>query len=167
MRSYALIITAEIFKNLRELKVASARRCVISLYDDYAKSRFRLAQEASLRPMTKAHDKMEAVLSGLMPDLVEIAEDYQFELVSCAEDLSTFGIRPGKCVDDDLINQVFGLSIQYRKDPVQRQACRCMLSQDIGRYNTCLFACQYCYATRNFEQANRYFSDHDSESPYL
>lgn len=42
-----------------------------------------------------------------------------------------------------------------------RPDCACCQERDIGRYDTCLFGCRYCYATRNLALARRYFSRHD------
>ncbi|MBQ5572025.1 MAG: DUF1848 family protein, partial [Bacteroidales bacterium] len=46
------------------------------------------------------------------------------------------------------------------RDKGQRTACGCMVSKDIGEYNTCPHLCEYCYANaskevavKNYEQA--------------
>lgn len=78
------------------------------------------------------------------------------QLATCAEkiDLSLYGIEHNHCIDPDLISRLapddpalhmwlFGAT----KDKGQRQACGCILSKDIGQYNTCSHGCLYCYAT--------------------
>ena len=35
------------------------------------------------------------------------------------------------------------------KYPGQRLACGCIMSKDIGEYNTCPHLCHYCYANAN------------------
>lgn len=146
-----------------------SQRCVVSLFDNYAKSRSRLSKIPLFMPLTQASNDFNSVVDALMPDMVEIAADNQFELVSCAEevDLQRYGINPEKCVDDALIHRVFGLDLENKKDPSQRPACRCLPSQDIGRYDTCPFGCQYCYANCSFDLARRYLRNHDSDQAYL
>ena len=91
------------------------------------------------------------------------------EIVSCAEeiDLQPFGVRPGKCIDDKLIADVFGLEVLGKKDATQRAACRCVTSRDIGMYDACLYGCRYCYATKDFDVAKANFEKHDPNSPSL
>jgi hypothetical protein len=84
---------------------------------------------------------------------------YGLEIYTCAE---PFEINPefakkNKCIDDELIQQLSNdLELQQFikilrsknciKDKGQRKFCNCMVSKDIGRYNSCMYACTYCYA---------------------
>ena len=45
--------------------------------------------------------------------------------------------------------------------------CKPALSRDIGMYESCLFGCRYCYATKNFEQAKANFDSHHPDSPSM
>ena len=104
-----------------------------------------------------------------MRRLAGLAGENGMEIVSCAEeiDLRPFGILPGKCVDDRVIAEAFGIEVPRTKDPAQRKACGCVVSRDVGMYESCLFGCQYCYATKSFDQARANFDSHDPDSPSL
>jgi hypothetical protein len=84
------------------------------------------------------------------------AGEYGISLTSCCEtiDLPEYGIGRNKCVDNELINELFGLNIAYKKDPGQRRSCGCCVSRDIGTYNSCLHDCVYCYAKRGRRKSN-------------
>ncbi|OGO42122.1 MAG: hypothetical protein A2W36_05155 [Chloroflexi bacterium RBG_16_58_14] len=145
-------------------------RSVISVVDIYKKANKRLRQlnEAG-SPIIPYRGKSDIHFDFLMNNLVESASQNGMEIVSCAEDLdlTPYGIRPGKCVDDEYIQKVFGLNVTHKKDPSQRAACGCVVSRDIGAYDTCLFGCQYCYATTSFERAHVNHAEHDPQSPSL
>ena len=68
-----------------------------------------------------------------MSHLAELARVNGMDIVSCAEeiDLRPFGIRPGKCVDNKVIADAFGVEVLKRKDPTQRKTCGCVVA---GQY---------------------------------
>ena len=96
---------------------------------------------------------------------------------TCGElkDLDRYDIEHNRCVDDRLIMKCFHhdrvlmdfigaryvepdmfanpsggwVLDDYRKDGGQRKACGCIMSKDIGEYNTCPHLCHYCYANTN------------------
>ena len=150
----------------RELR-GSTRRCVISVVDIYKKLQGRLLALADT-PAAFVDVPPES-LHRLLERLAAIAKDNGMEIVSCAEaeDWSTWGVPPGKCVDGGLLNRLFGISVANKKDPSQRDACGCIASRDIGAYDTCLFGCSYCYATSSFARARERFAGHDPEATGL
>lgn len=96
--------------------------------------------------------------------LQELNASMKLELATCGEqiDLSQFGIKKNRCIDPELIarlfhedkelmywlgyDDLFGAPTTFPKDSGQRAACGCILSKDIGAYNTCGHGCAYCYA---------------------
>jgi len=157
----------ENFGRLAESLRGHTCRVVVSIVDMYRKIEKRMkkleATAAAVRPCT-ADD-----LAALMRRLAELAGENGMEIVSCAEDvdLQPFGVLSGKCVDDRVIAEAFGIDVPRTKDPSQRKACGCVVSRDIGIYESCLFGCNYCYATKSFHQAKANFDSHDPKSPSL
>ncbi len=48
------------------------------------------------------------------------------------------------------------------RDKGQRQFCGCMVSKDIGEYNTCPHLCEYCYANASKEVAVKNWKQHEN-----
>ena len=112
---------------------------------------------------------MEEVALGLK----ELNKKWKLEISTCSEliDLDTFDITHNKCIDDDLMIKLFPEDKELMnflgveevapslfdentterkmiklKDKGQRKECGCIMSKDIGQYNTCPHGCNYCYA---------------------
>jgi len=107
-----------------------------------------------------------AAIKQIAQALQKANEKWQIQVATCAEpvNLSEFGIKPNKCIDDDLLRTLFAHdrelmtfldSLTIKKDGGQRKDCHCIPSKDIGMYNTCLHKCLYCYANTSAERVER------------
>lgn len=119
--------------------------------------------------------------------LQKLNKKWGLELATCAEkfDLNKYGINHNKCIDDDLMIDLFHqdeelmkfLGVEFTepslfdatttitktkkiKDKGQREACGCIMSKDIGEYNTCPHECVYCYANTSKEAAFTNYKSH-------
>jgi hypothetical protein len=142
-------------------------RSIISLVDLYRKTQQRLGALTGLGLEIFPWEARS--IAELIRVLVEMARSHGLDIYSCAEDhdLRAGGILPGKCIDDDYILKTFGIAVNGKKDSSQRKPCGCVVSKDIGIYNTCLAGCQYCYATTSFKQAKLNYLAHDPGSASL
>jgi hypothetical protein len=158
---------AENFQRLAESFRGHTRRVVISIVDIYRKIGARLKELEGTAAEVRPCDVEK--LAPLMLNLANLSRQNEMEIVSCAEeiDLRPFGILPGKCVDNRVLAEAFGIQVTGTKDPAQRKACGCVASRDIGMYESCLFGCRYCYATKSFDRARANFESHDPQSPSL
>jgi hypothetical protein len=140
---YGYSYHAEQFEEFCRTLGEKTEKCVISFVDSYRflKKNF---EELGIRELTAAE------ILGIAEILRPAAERYGLVLASCCEqaDLGGYNIGRTKCVDEELINRVFGLRLVYKKDPGQRRHCLCSASRDIGSYHSCRHGCRYCYAAR-------------------
>lgn len=59
-----------------------------------------------------------------------------------------------------LTTDTYAVKQRINKDRGQRQFCGCIVSKDIGQYNTCPHLCEYCYANTNKKAAYVNYKSH-------
>lgn len=131
----------------------------------------------------------EADMLQYAAGIQQLNQTWGYTLATCGEkiDIDAYGIVHNKCIDDDLMIKYFsddarlmeflGVEItggdlfnpektiikhRNNKDKGQRQFCGCIVSKDIGEYNTCAHLCEYCYANSSKEVALRNLREHKS-----
>ncbi len=163
-----ILLTSELdfgfhLRNFRKI-AADLKGCsgkvIISMADIYKKTERRLRALELVFP--EIQNKVKGI-EGFLSQTREIANDNNMKILCCAEEnkFEHIGIKEGKCIDDGLIENEFGIKLKYKKDSGQRKACRCARSRDIGINTTCLMGCEYCYATNSHQVAVENFKKHD------
>ena len=146
--------------------------------------------ESNLRKEGVSYNEFtKELMEDIAASLQQLNKKWGFDIATCSEkvDLSKFGISHNKCIDDDLIIKMFsndkalmdflGVEIEQPtlfdahhsvvkkkviKDKGQREDCGCIMSKDIGQYNTCPHECVYCYANTSKESARSNFKIHNT-----
>ena len=142
--------------------------------------------------MTDAQRK--EVGEGLVKIREDWAKDgWKVAMATCGEDFDydAYGIEHNCCIDGKLMERVFGedksliyylrtgelaepdlfgelppipVACKNLKDKGQRSACGCMISKDIGMYNTCRHFCVYCYANTSRDCVQNNAEKHNDQS---
>jgi DNA repair photolyase len=121
------------------------------------------------------------------------SEEWNLTLATCGEsiDLEKYGIEHNRCIDGELMERLFSedkelvyylrtgklpepdlfgnipeipIDRKDLKDKGQRKVCGCMISKDIGMYNTCRHFCVYCYANASKEVVLKNKERHNDNS---
>jgi DNA repair photolyase len=143
------------------------------------------------RNQIKYQEFTEGLMNDFANNLQILNRKWKFKIGTCAEKISLekYDIKHNKCIDDDLIIKLFHqdkilmdfLKVKIvepelfdsvkriektrdNKDKGQREYCGCIISKDIGEYNTCTHFCEYCYANTSRETVLQNWKRH-KENP--
>lgn len=144
-------------------------RVVVSVVNYYQKTRRNLKRLEAEGYRFETRLKANLELDELLRFMAKTAAGMGLEIFTCAEerDYTELGLKPGKCIDGDLLHKLWGVNRPWQKDPGQRPACGCVVSKDIGETDSCLHHCPYCYATQNPKLAAEKHQLHDPSSTAL
>lgn len=155
-------------KNVGDLLSGYTSKLVFSFADV---CNYKKVQNNLKRQNISHRDFTQSEIELLSSEISNFCSGWGIPAFTCGEkvDLSKFGIHHNKCIDDKLILKItnnhpdilrlFGLdspeqlsllepkpSLKSLKDKGQREECGCVISKDVGQYNTCPHRCVYCYA---------------------
>jgi DNA repair photolyase len=135
--------------------------CVISFIDLYAKTKRNF-------PGVREVTRKERITLG--EAFAKIGQAYGITIRTCCEgtDLEEYGVDISGCMTKPIIERATYCRLEVpKKKKSPREACNCLLGNDIGAYNTCGHGCIYCYANYNQETVRKNMRQHNPASPFL
>lgn len=143
------------------------RRCYFSFAVQYGKVKknFEIFMKKNniniIDPGTEERQNLARRLS-------EIALENNIQMYTCCGDyLIDDRIKKARCIDGEIIEQLFYPGgFQFKQKPTRKE-CGCTESRDIGVYDTCPHGCVYCYANMNKEKARMSYKSHDPDAAFL
>lgn len=150
------------FESMARALAGSTRHCIISFIDLYKKTRHNFP---------KAREVPHEVQQRLASSFVQIGQANGMEILSCLEDhsLSACGVNTGGCLAKEQIEKALAITLRPPSNETKqiRAGCDCLLSHDIGAYNSCAHLCRYCYANSSPAAVRGTMARHDPRSPLL
>ena len=118
----------------------------------------------------KIKDADDETKIEITKEFLKIAKKYNMNLRLCSKEkwLELYGVDVKGCMRlEDYENSINkNLNIKKRMD-ARKGYCACLLSNDIGMYNSCPHLCTYCYANGNKNMIINNYKLHDENSPLL
>ncbi len=135
-------------------------RCIFSFVELYKKIEFNMKELVLFT---------QEDMDFLAQNFGRIAAKYHIPIQTCAtnRNYSAYGIHSSACVTLDVLGRANGVKFKELRHSGMRSGCHCMVSHDIGAYDTCPNGCKYCYANKSAEIAQANYLTHDPQSPLL
>ena len=139
------------------------RCCYTSFVNLYGKVEKKLSRNRIVVGNDDLQSKKK--LANLMAD---VALKNGIELYSCCNDfLLNEKIKKARCIDANLLQELFGVDMSHFCLSPSRKECGCYKSIDLGLYDTCLHQCLYCYANNREDSIKKNYELHDPYYPAL
>lgn len=148
------------FEKMAEYLAGYTKVCVISFIDLYKKVQRNFPQVKEVA-LSKCID--------IGKEFARIGVKNGMIIKACAEGnfLAPYGIDCNGCMTAETYEAALGIKLNIPKTKPSRSGCGCLLSADIGAYNTCGHLCRYCYANSDRESVMMNMSSHNPLSPIL
>lgn len=150
------------FEKMARTLAGYTKTCVISFLDLYRKVE---------RNFPEARNVPQKDRIAIGKELIRIAAQYGMTVRPCAEgtELTTYGADCSGCMTIQTFETALHASLDVPKkyQNLKNRNCGCMLTADIGAYDTCAHLCRYCYANSNLALVRENRKKHDPNSPFL
>jgi hypothetical protein len=151
------------FRDVATALSGATERCYFSFAVFYGKVERRL-REAGVH----YHDPPMEEKRSLVETMADVADECGITLYSCCQDALVGGrVQKARCVDGDLLAELFPDRPRISQLRPTREQCGCVASRDIGMYDTCPYGCVYCYANKGHPVALSRSKSHDVEGEML
>lgn len=150
------------FETMAKTLSGYTKTCVISFIDLYKKVERNF-------PEVRAVSQRDRLTLG--KELIQIAGNYGMTVKPCAggTELAVYGADCSGCMTIKTFETALNASLDVpkRNQNLGNRQCGCMLTADIGAYDTCGHLCKYCYANSNPALVRENRKRHDPKSPFL
>ncbi len=159
-RKYDIDFHIEAFSRMAEQLAGYTDTCVISFIDLYKKV------QKNFSGILEVPFEAQKIICN---EFIKIGRQHNIAIKTCGESplLAETGVDISGCMTKAVFEKAAGCRLDIPKMRQNRKECACILTADIGEYNTCSHFCRYCYANYDRQIVIRNNKFHDKNSAFL